>query len=108
MKNVPKILMQLMNGNDNQQSTNNTMSEEENDSMTQAQRDAICKAYSILGEHFDEILIAVNYEINVDDKIQEAHEAYWKGGAITAIGLAEWAKDRLIHCGERHSDPSDT
>lgn len=71
---------------------------QDNDLMSQPQRSAICKAYDSLGEHFDSVLIVVNFDTNTGDdgSIEEAHEGYWTGGAMTAIGLAEFAKTRIM------------
>ena len=70
--------------------------------MTSAQRDAVCKAYTLLGEHFEAVLLVVNFEVNNPEsgELEEAHEGYWKGGWAAAVGLAEFAKDRIL-CGGR-------
>jgi len=70
------------------------------DDMTPAQRDAIRKAFSLLGEHFEHVLIALDWETE-DEKGDRcnAHTCYWHGGAMACLGLAEFGKDRILHCG---------
>lgn len=61
--------------------------------FTPAQDDAIKKAYSILGEHFDNALIAVSWE--PEDSENDAFSLFYKGGWMAAIGLASMAKKQL-------------
>jgi len=68
------------------------------DDMSPAQREAVQKAYQILGEHFDCSLIVVSFEM-VDDQNEQAnaHVCYWHGGFMPALGLATYCHDRMLH-----------
>lgn len=66
------------------------------DEMTPAQRQAIAKAWELLTEHFDSVLLAVDFETTANGELQNAHAGYWHGGSMSAIGLAEFAKDRIL------------
>jgi len=84
------------------------MPDEEADTMTKAQRDAACKAYTILTEHFPRVLLVVDYDLDDGNgKEEDAHEGYWHGGALASIGMCEFAKDRIIHSGKKWMDPSE-
>lgn len=86
-----------------------SMNESEPDIMTKAQRDAVCKAYELLGEHFDQSVIVINF-ITSDEKgkMAEAHEGFWTGGSMAAMGLCEFAKDRILHSGRSYVAPEET
>jgi hypothetical protein len=75
--------------------------EPETDLMSPDQNDAIEKAYQLLGEHFDSIVIAVNFDYEakgVGSEIsQEARAVYWKGGAMTALGLCQFTTHRILN-----------
>lgn len=82
------------------------MSEAATDPMSPAQRDAICKAWSLLGEHFEQVLLVVNWECDGDQgEVEEAHEGYWHGGAMANLGMAHFAADRILHSGRKYHDP---
>jgi hypothetical protein len=67
------------------------------DTMNDAQAQALEKAKDILTEHFDHVLVAVDWECVGDDgEITHAQEGWWHGGSIPAVGLAEWAKARIL------------
>lgn len=66
-------------------------------SLTPAQQDALEKAYSLLGEHFDSVLIGVLAETTTPNSQEEAFRCCFKGGFTTAIGLASRCHDRLLH-----------
>lgn len=74
------------------------------DSMTPAQRETMQKAYTMLGEHFDFVVISVGFDSK--DSSSQCSESYWKGGWIPAIGLMENAKHGIVSK-KRDSDPSD-
>ena len=70
--------------------------------MTPAQDEALKKAWDLLSEHFEHVLLVVDFEVVSGD----AHECWWHGGALTAIGMAEFAKDRLLHSNKpRFNEP---
>ena len=80
----------------------------DNDTMTPAQRESCQKAWVLLSEHFDNVLLVLNWELPDNDangQLQESHEGYWHGGAVTAIGLAEFAKTRILESGRTTSEP---
>ncbi|MFM7009374.1 MAG: hypothetical protein ACKO0Z_08615 [Betaproteobacteria bacterium] len=66
------------------------------DPFNPAQRQALQQAYSLLGEHFDRALIVVDAELDGDDGAN-AHEVLWKGGYMAALGMAEYARCRMIN-----------
>jgi hypothetical protein len=72
---------------------------DDQDLMTRAQRDAIERAYELLGEHFESVLLVVNYELD-GEAAEEAHEGYWSGGSMTALGLAEFARNKILNSGK--------
>jgi hypothetical protein len=59
--------------------------------ITHAQRDALIRAYSILGEHFDHSLIAISTASELRTEKGEEGDAirvFWNGGYIAAVGLS--------------------
>jgi len=86
------------------------MSAPENDDMTSAQREAICRAYGILTEHFERVVLVVDYDVDParsGGENMDGHEGYWYGGSMAAIGLCEFAKDRILNSGKKYIDPSE-
>ena len=84
------------------------MSDDTTDSMTSAQRQAICKAWDILSEHFDGVLLVADWELSEKDedgKNQDAREGWWHGGSMRAIGLARFAERRIMYSGKRFQEP---
>jgi hypothetical protein len=84
------------------------MSEETQDPMTKAQREAVCKAWDLLTEHFEGSLLVVDWETDQRDEngtAQDARVGYWHGGSMRAIGLAVFAKDRVLNSGKPYSEP---
>lgn len=78
--------------------------------MTDAQRQAICKAWDILTEHFDGVLLVADWETNEIDehgRAQDAREGYWHGGSMRAIGLARFAERRIMDSGRRFQEPEE-
>ena len=67
--------------------------------LTQAQQDAMNKAYALLGEHFDYTVIAVAWDATTqqDDQQREAKAMYFKGSFIACIGLASWAHHMMLN-----------
>lgn len=56
--------------------------------ITQAQEDAIQRAYLLLGEHFDRMVFAVEWE--PDDKVGgSCMQVLYKGSKWSCVGLAE-------------------
>lgn len=82
------------------------MDSDDNDLMTPAQRETIQKAYTMLGEQFEHVLIVVDYETSEGGETFNAHEGYWHGGALTAVGLAEFAKHKILKSKKQDSDPN--
>ena len=80
----------------------------EQDPMTKAQRDAVCKAWDLLTEHFDGVLVVADWELDEKDedgKNQDAREGFWHGGSMRAIGLARFAESRIMESGKRFQEP---
>lgn len=76
------------------------MSAANEEPMTAAQQDAIKKAWDLLSEHFERCLLVVDWDIDAPNGESEtAHTGYWHGGSIAAVGLAEFAKQRLLNSG---------
>lgn len=72
----------------------------DSNALTLAQQQALEKAYDLLGEHFDHVLIAISTEYAQEDGMV-ATRVFWKGGPIPAIGLCEEAKTTLLNTGKR-------
>lgn len=66
------------------------------DPFNPAQRNALKQAYLLLGEHFDRCLIVVDCVIEDEQGTCDAHEACWNGGSMAAIGMAEFARNRIL------------
>jgi hypothetical protein len=78
------------------------------DPLSDAQRAALQKAYDLLTEHFEAAIIVCDWECDdPDEKRTSAHECWWHGGSIAAIGLAAYAKDRILRSGTRYYGPGD-
>lgn len=73
--------------------------------MSPAQRTAVQHAYTLLGEHFDRVLLVVDYEAHQGTRSFDAHCGYWHGGSMAAIGLAHYALDRILHSGKADIEP---
>lgn len=65
-----------------------------NPEFTEAQIEARNKAWALLAEHFDKVVLALDTESPDGD--DDSFEVSWIGGLSTAIGLAERAKLGLI------------
>lgn len=80
----------------------------EADPMSPAQREAMQKAWDLLTEHFERVLLVIDFEVEGEDgKRQDAHQGFWHGGALASVGMAEYAKDRIMSCRERDNEPDD-
>lgn len=74
--------------------------------MSAAQREAIQKAWDILTEHFERVVVVADWDCqDEDDTETTAHEGWWHGGSMPAIGLCEFAKDRILHSGKKQQEP---
>lgn len=74
----------------------------ETETMTEAQREAIQKAWDLLSEHYDHVLVILDWRTEQDD---DAHVAYWHGGALCALGMAEFAREGIQRSGRKASEP---
>lgn len=63
-------------------------------SLTPEQQNVMGQAISILGEHFDHVLIATTTDVENDPE-KETTFVVWRGGNITALGLADLAKIKI-------------
>lgn len=78
----------------------------EADPLSPAQRQAVQKAWDILGEHFDRVLLVIDTEVEGEGgRRDDAHEGFWHGGSMAAIGMAEFAKDRVMASRSRDCEP---
>ena len=78
------------------------------DEMNPAQRQALCKAWDLLTEHFDRVLLVTDWEVEGENGArQDAHEGNWHGGSLSAVGMAEFAKDRILGSGKKSNEPTD-
>lgn len=62
--------------------------------FTQAQNDVLKRAYDMLGEQFERVLIVVDTE--AADGATNASTMYFHGGELCAVGLAEYARYTLL------------
>lgn len=79
------------------------MSDTEGTALSDAQTDALKRAYDLLAEHFEHTLIMVGGDHAKNDN-QSFTKGYWHGGFLPAIGLAVEAqrimtRDRSIEAG---------
>ena len=79
------------------------------DAFTPAQREAVEKAWDLLTEHFDRVLLIVDYETRDAHGNCDAHEGFWHGGSLAALGMCEYARDRILNTGRklRENPPSE-
>lgn len=75
------------------------------DSKTPAQQQALEKAWDLLCEHFERVLLVVDFEIEHNGKLADQHSGFWHGGALAAIGAAEYAKQRILESNEKNNEP---
>lgn len=73
--------------------------------MNPAQQEAIKKAWDLLTEHFDEVLLVANWELETSKC--DGHECWWHGGALSALGMASFAHDRLLHHKAPDNEPGE-
>lgn len=71
---------------------------ESKDDMSPAQRQAVEKAWDLLTEHFDRVCLVVDYDVDTGKIREQAQAGFWHGGSLAAIGMAEYMKDRILHC----------
>jgi hypothetical protein len=79
-----------MNGGDDR--------EEQGNELTKAQEEALCKAWDLLKEHFDAVLLT--YDTEVPEGTDRAFACYYAGGISTCVGMAERAKFRMLRLPE--------
>ena len=68
---------------------------------------ALKKAWDLLSEHFDHALLVIEWETNRDEELTDAHIAYWHGGALPALGMAEYAKHYILNTERKSQEPDD-
>lgn len=85
------------------------MSEETTpDDLTKPQRDALKRAWDILTEHFDRVLLVVDADLDSEDgPLRDYHQCFWHGGSMSAIGLSEFAKLGILATKSRENPPDD-
>jgi len=75
--------------------------------MNPSQLNAMETAYALLSEHFERVLIVVDYEkVGQDGRLEDHREGFWHGGLMAALGLSEYAKARILESGERYFGPT--
>lgn len=70
--------------------------QESDDEMTPAQREAVEKAWTLITEHFERILLVVDFDVESEDRYS-ATEAFWYGGWSSSLGLSEAAKQMIAN-----------
>jgi len=75
------------------------------ENMSAAQRQALEKSWDTLCEHFDRVLLVVDWETEINGERIDAHEGYWHGGILAAIGAAEFAKVRILEAKRQTNEP---
>lgn len=73
--------------------------------MTEAQDAAIKKAWDILTEHFDRVLVVVDFELS--ECKADAHECWWHGGSLSSVGMAMFAQTTILNSKHRDNDPDE-
>ena len=67
-----------------------------NKTFTPAQEEALRKAYDLLGEHFDRVVMIVDTEVDGQTSDPgDATDITWKGGFMAAMGMIHYAHARL-------------
>lgn len=65
------------------------------EAMGDHQKQALNQAAALLGEHFDAMVIVVNWE--VDGQVNQAGtQLLYKGGRLSAIGALVWGQQQLV------------
>lgn len=64
------------------------------EALNKHQQDALERAYDLLGEHFDHAVIITGWD--VDSTAAMAYKLIFKGGSLSALGLCNWAADRIL------------
>lgn len=70
------------------------MEENQRTDLTDSQWNALNKAWEMLKEHFDHVIIA--YDTEAREGTDRITEVNYHGGTTSAIGLAEKAKYKLL------------
>lgn len=75
--------------------------------MTDAQHEALSKAWEILCEHFDSCIVAYETEDTEDgEPLSNVFDCNYHGGVCDAIGLAERSKHQWLNLrGTDEDDP---
>lgn len=70
--------------------------------FSQQQIETLERAYAMLGEHFDGVLLAVMTEVEGADQAVEASKIYHYGGRLLALGLCKEAEYQLLRIQPRN------
>lgn len=65
----------------------------------ESQQQALERAYELLGEHFDSVVIIVASEHieTGEEQTSEAKELLFKGGYAASLGLVTYAQHRILN-----------
>ncbi len=64
---------------------------------TDAQAEALAKAFEMLSEHFDSAIVAISAEVpDVNGELVEQSRIYWAGGYTHAVGLAQISAHHIM------------
>jgi hypothetical protein len=76
------------------------------DLITAAQREALDKAWDLLSEHFDRILLITDCEVtNAEGGEENETHGFWHGGYLAALGCAEHAKHMISNSRSASNEP---
>lgn len=78
-------------------------SEESPNNFTPAQEKALADAWTLLGEHFDTVLLCIETEHETEHV--NVSTTFWRGSLMAAIGLATDGQFKLLHRKAVRLDP---
>lgn len=75
--------------------------------FNEAQEKVLQAAVERLGEHFDRVVVIVDTTNESATGESDATQISWHGGFISAIGLLEYGKERLMGIAAKRRDTRD-
>lgn len=73
--------------------------------FTQQQHEALEKAYSLLTEQFESVLIAVLANAHDGEQETEVTKIYHYGGRVAALGLCRYTENQLLNIPPKEVEP---
>lgn len=64
--------------------------------MNEAQEDALNRAYVTLGEHFENAVVLLSWDVDGTPTEAMGNKLLFKGGSMAALGLMTWGIDRVL------------